>query len=221
MVMGAGVVRRGSGGERVPRLLGVDLAGGATRRRGLCRRGRRAGVVGADEQAAMIGARLMIFSQQTWETFAEGSLKQYRETYRKHHGGDPPPPLTGELMFCHEDPQGAEELAMEYMPNYFLTIIDHYEIMSDHFKTAKGYEFYASSSDLFKEVGLENAAKGYCQVQTFGTPEQILEKLRWRRELLGDFEINLIGNYGGMPFEEAEKSVSLFARKVLPELQRW
>ncbi len=173
------------------------------------------------DQAALLGGRLMIFSQQTWETFAEGSLKQYRETYRKHHGGDPPPPLTGELMFCHEDPQRAEELAMEYMPNYFLTIIDHSEIMSDHFKTAKGYEFYASSSDLFKEVGLENAAKGYCQVQTFGTPAQILEKLRWRRELLGDFEINLIGNYGGMPFEEAEKSVSLFARKVLPELQRW
>ena len=172
-------------------------------------------------QAAQLGARLMVFSQQTWDTFAEGSLASYRASYRKHHDAEPPPTLCGDLMFCHEDAARAEELAMEYMPNYFLTIIRHYEIMSDHFKKAKGYEFYATSGDLFKEVGLENAAKGYCARQTFGTPDQILEKLRARRELLGDFELNVIGNYGGMPIEQAEQSLTLFAREVLPELHRW
>ena len=172
-------------------------------------------------QAAQLGARLMIFSQQTWDSFAEGPLKEFRASFRKHHSAEPPPPLCGELMFCHEDAARAEELAMEYMPNYFLTIIRHYEIMSDHFKTAKGYEHYATSGDLFKQVGLENAAKGYCAVQTFGTPDQIVEKLRARRELIGDFELNVIANYGGMPFDAAEKSLTLFAEEVLPELRRW
>ena len=173
------------------------------------------------EQAAALGARLMIFSQQTWEMFAEGPLAAYRESYRKHHRGDPPPPLTGDLMFCHEDPGRAESLAMEYMPNYFLTIIRHYEIMSEHFKRAKGYEHYATAADAFRAVGLENAAKVYCSVQTWGTPEMILEKLRARRELLGEFELNCIARYGGMPHEEAERSLRLFAREVLPELARW
>ncbi len=173
------------------------------------------------QQAAALGARLMIFSQQTWVTFAEGSLKQYQETYRKHHTGDSPVPLTGDLMFCHEDAGRAEELAMEYMPNYFLTIIEHYEIMSEHFKEAKGYEHYATASDLFRQVGLETAAKAYCAVQTWGTPQMILEKLRWRQELLGGFELSLISNYGGMPFEEAEKSIRLFASEALPEVQSW
>lgn len=173
------------------------------------------------EQAAQLGARLMIFSQQTWEMFKDGALTAYRESFRKHHGIEPPPPVTGDLVFCHEDAERAEELAMQYMPNYFLTIIRHYEIMGEHFKAAKGYEHYATASDLFKQVGLEVSADVYCSVQTWGTPEMILEKLRWRRELLGDFELNMIVNYGGLPIAEAEKSVTLFSEKVLPEVQNW
>jgi alkanesulfonate monooxygenase SsuD/methylene tetrahydromethanopterin reductase-like flavin-dependent oxidoreductase (luciferase family) len=173
------------------------------------------------EQAATLGARLMIFSQQTWESFASGSLQQYRESYRGHFGTEPPPPLAGDLMFCDEDPKRAEELAMQYMPNYFLSIIRHYEILSEHFKQVKGYDHYATSGDLFKQVGLETAARVYCGVQTWGTPDAILEKLRARRELLGAFELDLISYYGGMPVEVAERSIRLFAEKVLPELHRW
>jgi alkanesulfonate monooxygenase SsuD/methylene tetrahydromethanopterin reductase-like flavin-dependent oxidoreductase (luciferase family) len=173
------------------------------------------------EQAARLGARLMIFSQQSWESFAEGALPAYQKAWRAHHAGTPPPPLTGDLVFCHEDPKRAEELAMHYMPNYFLTIIDHYEIMSEHFKDVKGYAHYATASDLFRQVGLEVAANAYCAVQTWGTPDAILEKLRRRRELVGDFELTMIVNYGGMPFEEAERSIRLFAKEVLPEIRRW
>ncbi len=173
------------------------------------------------EQAAALGARLMIFSQQTWESFATGSLRQYRESWRKHDAGDAAAPLTGDLMFCDADPKRAEVLAMEYMPNYFLSIIRHYELMSGHFKHVKGYDHYATAGELFQQVGLETAAKVYCSVQTWGTPEMILEKLRARRELLGDFELGLISFYGGMPYEVAERSVRLFAEKVLPELHRW
>ncbi len=173
------------------------------------------------EQAAALGATLTIFSQQLWETFAEGSLKAYRESYRKHHGGEPPPPLTGDLMFCHQDPDRAEELAMTYMPNYFLTIIQHYEILSDHFKDIEGYDYYETAGDLFKKVGVEAAARAYCQVNCWGSPEQILEKMRQRWDLLGGFELNVIASYGGMPVETAEESLRLFSREVLPELKRW
>lgn len=172
-------------------------------------------------QAAKLGGRLMVFSQEPWETFATGALTTYRKAFRDAHGRDALPPLTGDLMFCHEDAGRAEELAMEYMPNYFLTIIRHYEIMSDHFKAAKGYEHYATAAEAFRQVGLETTAKVYCSVQTWGTPDMILEKLRRRRELVGDFELSTIVNYGGMPVEMARASLRLFANEVLPELKRW
>ena len=172
-------------------------------------------------QAGKLGGRLMVFSQTPWEMFAEGALAQYRGSYREAHGAEPPAPLTGDLMFCHESSQAAHDLAMRYMSNYFLSIIDHYELFSEHFKQARGYEYYASSMEMFKAVGVEVAADTYCQIQAWGTPKELLEKIRWRRELLGEFELNCIVNYGGMSIEEAESSMQLFSREVLPELHRW
>jgi hypothetical protein len=129
--------------------------------------------------------------------------------------------VTGDLFFCDEDPARAEAMAAEYMSNYFLTIVHHYELLSEHFHATPGYEMYASASDLFRQVGLETAVKSYVSVQTWGTPAQILEKLRWRRELIGDFELNLIAHYGGLSADDAEASMRLFAERVLPEVHRW
>ena len=174
------------------------------------------------EQAALLGGRLMTFTQQLWEQYAKGPLESYRESYRRQHGGaEPPPPLTGDLMYCHADPAVAEAKGLEYMTDYFLTIVHHYELMSDHFNDLKGYGSYATASQLFRRVGLEPAAKTYCSVNTYGTPEQILEKLRKRRALIGDFELNMIVSYGDMSQAEAEASIRLFAEGVLPELHRW
>ena len=70
-------------------------------------------------------------------------------------------------------------------------------------------------------VRLEAAAKGYVELHTWGTPQQILEKLEARRALIGDFEMLLIPCYGGMPAEMAEGSMRCFAQQVLPELSSW
>ncbi len=173
------------------------------------------------EQAAVLGGRLMTFTQQVWQQYVEGPLASYRASYRRHHGTEPPPPLSGDLMYCHPDPAVAESKGLEYMTNYFLTIVHHYELMGDHFKQVKGYASYASASELFRQVGLEPAARGYCALNTYGTPEQIIEKLQARRTLIGDFELTMIVNYGGMSQAEAEASVRLFAKEVLPELHKW
>ena len=173
------------------------------------------------EQCAVLGARLMTFSQKPWELYKAETLDAYQASFRRHHGREAPPPLTGDLMFCHEDAAQAEALAGEYMSNYFLSIVEHYEIMSEHFERAKGYDYYASAAEMFRQVGIEPAVKTYVAIQNWGTPEQILEKLRVRHELLGPFELNLVSSYGGMPLETAQASVELFARECLPELSKW
>jgi alkanesulfonate monooxygenase SsuD/methylene tetrahydromethanopterin reductase-like flavin-dependent oxidoreductase (luciferase family) len=173
------------------------------------------------EQAAALGGRLMTFTQQLWQSYAEGPLRAYRESYRRHHGAEAPPPLTGDLLYCHADAGAAEAKGLEYMTDYFLTIARHYELMGEHFKSAKGYEYYATAGELFRQVGLEPAARAYCSVNTFGTPEQVLAKLRWRHELLGGYELSVIPHYGGMAAAEAEASLRLFAEAVLPEVHRW
>ena len=70
-------------------------------------------------------------------------------------------------------------------------------------------------------MGLETAARSYCSVNSWGTPDRLIEQLEARRKLIGDFELSTIVNYGGMSYEEAESSLRLFATEVLPELHRW
>ena len=171
------------------------------------------------QQVARLGARLMVFSQTPWELFKDGALTAYREAWAREQGGAAPPPLTGDLMFCHEDAGEAEACARKYMSNYYLSILRHYEMTGDHFEHTKGYEFYRDASEALKAVGLESSASIYAGIQTWGTPGQIVEKLLARRELLGEFDLSLIAHYGGMPRELAEQSLRLFAEKVLPALR--
>jgi alkanesulfonate monooxygenase SsuD/methylene tetrahydromethanopterin reductase-like flavin-dependent oxidoreductase (luciferase family) len=173
------------------------------------------------EKCAELGGTLMTFSQKPWEMYVEETLKSYQASFQKYHGRPAPAPLTGDLMFCHEDADKAKTMAMEYMSNYFLTIVNHYEFMGDHFKKIKGYDHYATSGELFKAVGMEIAAQSYCDVQTWGTPEMILKKLEARKKLMGQFELNVTAYYGGMDITTAEKSLKLFSKEVMPIVQKW
>ena len=65
------------------------------------------------------------------------------------------------------------------------------------------------------------SSDGFLSATCYGTPDQIIEKYRARRELLGDFEAAPAFRFGGIPFEEAKASVRLFAEEVIPELKRW
>jgi alkanesulfonate monooxygenase SsuD/methylene tetrahydromethanopterin reductase-like flavin-dependent oxidoreductase (luciferase family) len=173
------------------------------------------------DAAARLGARLMTLTQQPWEVYAAGTLAHYRESWRKHQAGEPPIPLVGDLMLCDESAERADALSREFISNYFLTVTQHYELLSDHFAKTQGYQHYSSSAELFRQVGLEVAAEGYRGLHCWGTPRQILEKLEARKRLLGGFDLLVIPRYGGLPFEAAEQSLRLFADEVLPELRSW
>jgi alkanesulfonate monooxygenase SsuD/methylene tetrahydromethanopterin reductase-like flavin-dependent oxidoreductase (luciferase family) len=68
-------------------------------------------------------------------------------------------------------------------------------------------------------MGLEAMAEMYVGVNTFGTPEQVVEKLEAQREILGcDHDVLAIGKYGSMSQDEAESSLRLFAEEVMPRL---
>jgi hypothetical protein len=68
---------------------------------------------------------------------------------------------------------------------------------------------------------METALNTYVGIQTWGTPQQILERLEARKRLLGGFEVLVLARYGGMTVEDAEGSLRLFAEGVLPEVRAW
>ncbi len=73
-----------------------------------------------------------------------------------------------------------------------------------------------------RKIGREGfLEKVFLGATTWGTPDQILERLKYRHDMLGGFEISTSFRFGGLPFEFAEKSMRLYAAEVLPVLHTW
>jgi hypothetical protein len=94
--------------------------------------------------------------------------------------------------------------------------MEHYELQSDHLKQAKGYESYGDSVELLRAIGLEKLCDMYLGVNVWGTPDDIVERLRARRDVIGDHDLTCCFRYAGLPYDEAEASMRLFAEEVLP-----
>jgi alkanesulfonate monooxygenase SsuD/methylene tetrahydromethanopterin reductase-like flavin-dependent oxidoreductase (luciferase family) len=60
----------------------------------------------------------------------------------------------------------------------------------------------------------------FADTQVIGTPERCIEVLRNIQNILGASEFVGVFKYGGMPYEEAERSLKLFASEVMPTLRR-
>src|SRR4029450_10913497 len=111
---------------------------------------------------------------------------------------------------------GAEAAARVHMAEYYLSVLDHYELLAGHFQGVRGYEMYARASEVLSGLGREDQAQMYLQVQSWGGAETILRKFAQRRELIGDFELSLIVRYGSLPVERVESSLRLFGAGGLP-----
>jgi len=167
--------------------------------------------------AADLGARMVMFSQQPWESQAE-SVATYRERFTATHEGEPGPPVVCDFVYCDADAGRAEEMAHRYIAGYLASVMEHYELKSDHFKGLKGYESYGTAVDLMRAVGLEQLCDMYLGVNVWGTPDQILERLHARREVVGDHDLTCCFRYAGLPQADAEASMRLFAAEVLPRV---
>jgi len=169
-------------------------------------------------QAAELGAQLMVLAQQPWEVFKQQALIPYQERWRSLRDSEPPVPFAGQLVYCDADPVRAREKGEQYVKEYFATVAEHYQIGGAHFKDTKGYEHYGNAAEAIEAMGLETMAELYAGVNTFGTPDEVAEQLRNQKEILGcDHDMLVIPKYGSMTQEEAEASVSLFAREVIPQ----
>ena len=170
-------------------------------------------------QAAVLGARLMCLAQAPWEVFREQALVPFQQQWRSLRDSEPPAPFCGQLVFCDTDGDRARELGAKYVKEYFMTVVEHYEIGGAHFADTKGYEYYGNAAQAIAAMGLEKMAEIYASVNTFGTPDEIVAQLRQQKEILGvDHDVLAIPRYGSMSQEEAENSLRLIAAEVVPQL---
>jgi alkanesulfonate monooxygenase SsuD/methylene tetrahydromethanopterin reductase-like flavin-dependent oxidoreductase (luciferase family) len=172
------------------------------------------------DAAARFAGRMTMFADRAWE-HRMPSIDAYRSRFEELHGRRPPPLMTADFCYCSPDADEARDRALRYMGTYLGSLLEHYEVMGDHFAVTEGYDAYAKAAEVLRRVGESGFLEMFMKATAWGTPDQILSVLERRRDLIGPFEYTTAFRYGGIPFDEAEASLRLFASEVLPVLKTW
>ena len=112
------------------------------------------------EACARVGGRMIMFAAAHWERRLPG-IEHYRERYRHHHAAEPPPTLTADFTFCHEDPVYARTRAEQCMTTYLQSLLEHYNLMGTHLDEMKGYTGYGKQAAKLREIGFDRYVRGF------------------------------------------------------------
>ena len=172
------------------------------------------------EIMARLGTGVLIVPQKPWAQVRDETAT-YRAIYREANGAEPRAPIVAGWTFVDENPDRAEEKAREWIGGYWRSVITHYEFDKPHLKSTPGYEFHGLMYDrLTAPGGTEKMTDFYIGLQPWGTPEQVYEKIVAFADLVGADSYVGVFRYGGMTRDDGEANMRLFARQVLPELQK-
>src|SRR3546814_8500687 len=109
--------------------------------------------------------------------------------------------MLSDFTFIDSDAGRAEESARKYLTSYFLSVMDNYEMGSEHFKDTKGYSSYAKGAEAIRHMGLERVAEVYIEVNAWRTPQPVLAKLEQRRAIVGDCHMTSCFRHGGITYK--------------------
>ncbi|MSR13590.1 MAG: LLM class flavin-dependent oxidoreductase [Gammaproteobacteria bacterium] len=171
-------------------------------------------------EAAKHGVKMMQFAYKPIEIHKQ-EVDSYAASYRKLHKTAPPIPFFVDFLVCDSNADRVAENADRHIRRYLLSLMHHYEMMGNHFAQAKGYEEYGENAKVMQTIGMEAVADGYLASQTWGTPQQILEKIEARRKIVGDYDGLFAVRFAGAPYDMVERTMKLFAKEVMPELKSW
>ncbi|MGK0171224.1 MAG: alkanesulfonate monooxygenase SsuD [Gammaproteobacteria bacterium] len=167
---------------------------------------------------AKLGVGLLVIPQKPWEE-VQRDFEVYNRVFLEQNAAPPPAPLCGGFYFVDESADRAEEMARKYIGRYYHTVMKHYEFTAGHLKNTKGYEYYAAIDKYIDKRTGDGAAEDFVRLMPFGTPAQVLEKLEHVHGIIGNQACMAHFSYAGMPYDEAERNMRLFAEKVLPEVK--
>ena len=175
------------------------------------------------EIMAKLGFGVLMVMQNEWPKAAE-SIVQYREIATAA-GHTPRPPIILTNVCCAESRDEAHERALQYLGQKWQSIDDHYHFSDGHLATVKGYESYGKMAKTYAKINesaetRQKATDFYVSIQIVGTPKDCLEKIAELQRCTGMDHLVTEFSFGGLPHEEAEINMRLFADKVMPVLQR-
>jgi alkanesulfonate monooxygenase SsuD/methylene tetrahydromethanopterin reductase-like flavin-dependent oxidoreductase (luciferase family) len=174
------------------------------------------------EIMAKLGFGVLVIMQNEWPIAAE-AIQNYREVATSV-GHIPRPPIILTNISVAESREEAHERAVKYLSRKWDSIDNHYHFSDAHLATVKGYEFYGKMAKTYSKMKddtfRQQATAFYVKIQVVGTPDDCIQQIGELQRLTGMDHLVTEFAYGGMPHEESELNMRLFADRVMPVLQR-
>jgi alkanesulfonate monooxygenase SsuD/methylene tetrahydromethanopterin reductase-like flavin-dependent oxidoreductase (luciferase family) len=174
------------------------------------------------EIMATLGFGVLVVMQNEWPKAAQ-DIHRYRDIAIRV-GHTPRPPIILTNISCAESREEARERGLKYLSRKWDSIDAHYHFSDGHLASVKGYEFYGGMAKTYSKLKDEgfrkSATEFYVKIQIVGTPDDCLQQVAELQRLTGLDHLATEFGFGGMPHEEAEINMRLFADRVMPVLQR-
>jgi alkanesulfonate monooxygenase SsuD/methylene tetrahydromethanopterin reductase-like flavin-dependent oxidoreductase (luciferase family) len=169
---------------------------------------------------AKLGVGLMVIAQKPWET-VKAELDGYRARYIELNKTAAPKPIMNVFVAVNENPAEATRMREIYLQRYARSTVEHYEFANAGFAEIEGYEYYSGLAKNIQKHGLEKFNGFLADLQVWGTPAEVTEKLIKTVDYLDCGALLVMLSYGGMPAAEARANYDLFASNVLPKLKAY
>jgi alkanesulfonate monooxygenase SsuD/methylene tetrahydromethanopterin reductase-like flavin-dependent oxidoreductase (luciferase family) len=174
------------------------------------------------EIMAKLGFGVLVIMQNEWPKAAE-DIQRYRELAHSV-GHAPRPPIILTNVSTAESRTEAQERAERYLSRKWDSIDTHYHFSDGHLASVKGYESYGKMAKTYAKMRepefRKKATEFYVKIQVVGTPDDCIQQIAELRRLTGLDHLVTEFSFGGMPHDQAELNMRLFADRVMPVLQR-
>ena len=174
------------------------------------------------EVMARLGFGMLVIMQNEWNK-AAADIHRHR-ALAVEMGHAPRPPIVSTNISIASTRAEARDRAATYLSAKWDSIDNHYKFSDGHLANVKGYESYGAVAKTYSKLKeTENRAKAtdfYVSIQVAGTPDDCLEQIAELTRLTGLDHLTAEFSFGGMPAEDAEVNLRLFADRVMPILQR-
>jgi len=121
-------------------------------------------------------------------------------------------------MFCHEDASLAVQIARDPLNRYLRSLVE----AASEWTTGARSEDYPGYDKIIAGLAEQNFEKQVASCSAWvGTPDRILDAIHEYSERIGGFEhASLQVNFNTIARADAEASMRLFAREVMPFVNR-
>jgi alkanesulfonate monooxygenase SsuD/methylene tetrahydromethanopterin reductase-like flavin-dependent oxidoreductase (luciferase family) len=173
------------------------------------------------EIMAKLGFGMMVIMQNEWVK-AAADIQSFRDIAISV-GHKPKPPIILTNVSVADSREEANERAIQYLGAKWDSIDNHYKFSDGHLATVKGYEAYGKMAKTYSKLKDEEAREKltnfYVNIQIVGTPEDCKGQIAELQRLTGTDHMVCDFSYGGMPHEQGELNMRMFATEVMPTLQ--